>query len=180
MLMQFSELEIIKHGDADPTYVLVDKNDRNEKWDRNSYIHIYIYIYIYKYIYIYTRVKLHKTTGIIAGDGEYGEGSSGELEFAGLGVDWDGGIENISGMNLRKEAKWARKWGDQPENLVCGEQALTENGQTKGWEAGKTLLDSREQQEPLKALGREKAQRRISGQFVAYLAGEKMWSPRDS
>ena len=43
MLMQFSELEIIKHGDADPPHVLVDKNDRNEKWDSNSYIYIYIH-----------------------------------------------------------------------------------------------------------------------------------------
>ena len=37
-----------------------------------------------------------------------------------------------------------------------GEQCLTENGQTKAWEAGKTLLVLREQQEPLKALGRRK------------------------
>ena len=75
MLMQFSEPEIIKHGDADPSHLLMDKNDINEKLDNNIYIYIHI------------RFKLCKTTGIIAGEGECGEGSTGEVELAGLGVD---------------------------------------------------------------------------------------------
>lgn len=74
MLMQFSEPEIVKHGDADPRHLLMDKNDINEKLDNN------IYIYTYS-------LQPGKTTGIIPGDGECGEGSTGEVELAGLGVD---------------------------------------------------------------------------------------------